>query len=437
MSLRQIPLVEARRRIAAVNRALKAGHPRAGSKSGKSAVAIAAESLRMPRPTLIHALAIIKRTHNLTPDWSLEKKPAKPAPIAPREAAQEQRLKDEKKALERQLRATQREMAADENLRQALFGLIQTPLVVPRWTFDVKEAGPAGMPILFTSDFQWGERISATELDGINTFNETIAKQRYKLLIEKTIDLAFAHMVNPRYPGIVYLRGGDAISGDIHAELKETNDLQSIPAVQSLVETEAAGLEQLAAKFGRVHVISVPGNHGRTTVKPQSKRFAETNYDTLSAWYLESYFRQDKRISFRTPLSGDALFKIYGWKFLLTHGDRIGSSGGQGFVGPAATISRGMKKLVDYYAQVGETIDVILIGHFHTPMELEYGFVNGSLPGYSEYAKNFRMRPSPPKQWLLFVHPKFGVTARWPILLGHYPKRATQVDDLAVGKKKA
>ena len=36
-----------------------------------------------------------------------------------------------------------------------------------------------------------------------------------------------------------------------------------------------------------------------------------------------------------------------------------------------------------------------------------------------EYAKNFRMWPSPPKQWLLFVHPKFGVTARWPILLGH------------------
>ena len=81
-----------------------------------------------------------------------------------------------------------------------------------------------------------------------------------------------------------------------------------------------------------------------------------------------------------------------------------------------------MKKLIDYYAKLGRTIDYVLIGHFHTRLELEYGFSNGSLPGYSEYAKQFRMTPNPPEQWFFFVHPAHGVSIRMPILLEPKPK---------------
>jgi hypothetical protein len=81
-----------------------------------------------------------------------------------------------------------------------------------------------------------------------------------------------------------------------------------------------------------------------------------------------------------------------------------------------------MKKLVDYYTTLGQHVDWVLMGHFHTRLELEYGFSNGSLPGYSEFAKQFRMRPSPPEQWLFFVHPARGITTRWPIQLGPRPK---------------
>lgn len=321
--------------------------------------------------------------------------------------------------LQNQLRQAQREINAAEDLRSAVFGLANQAIEPPAWTFSPPKRGDTGpgIPLLFASDFQWGEVIKANELDGINAFNARVASDRYKRLIERTIDLCWAHMVNPKYPGIIYLRGGDMISGDIHQELRETNDLQSIPAAIDLIEHEAAGIRALAERFGRVWVISVPGNHGRTTIKPHAKQYVETNYDYLIACMLEREFRADARIQFMTPLSGDARFKVYDWHFVLTHGDRIGSSGGQGFIGPAATITRGMKKLVDYYAGLRQHVDWCLVGHFHTAMELEYGFSNGSLPGYSEYAKTFRARPQSPTQWLLFVHPKNGVTARWKILL--------------------
>ena len=347
-----------------------------------------------------------------------------PAASGPSLAERERRrYEDRIQNLAQQLKQSHRELNAGEDIRKAIFGLADQVIEPPRWTVpSTPSKSKPGIPVLFASDFQWGEVIKASELDGINAFNAEIARARYHRLIERTVDLCFRHMVNADYPGIVYLRGGDMISGEIHEELRETNDLQSIPAVVDLVEQETAGIRILADKFKRVHVISVPGNHGRTTIKPHAKRFVETNYDYLLACMLEREFREDKRVTFRSPVSGDARFAVFGWWFLLSHGDRIGSSGGQGFIGPAATITRGMKKLVDYYATLGQHVDWTLIGHFHTRMELEYGLSNGSLPGYSEYAKQFRMKPQPAEQWLFFVHPVHGITCRWPILLGRRPK---------------
>jgi hypothetical protein len=336
--------------------------------------------------------------------------------------------------LQRRLKLAERELNAAEDFRQSVFNLSTQPIDAPQWSVALppKSDSVPGIPVLFASDFQWGEVIKANELDGINAFNARIASERYKRLIERAIDLCHSHMVNPKYPGIIYLRGGDMVSGDIHQELRETNDLSSIPACIDLIEHECTGIRQLADKFGKVWVISVPGNHGRTTIKPHAKKYVETNYDYLIACMIEREFRNDSRVQFMTPMSGDARFKVYDWHFVLTHGDRIGSSGGQGFIGPAATITRGMKKLVDYYAGLRQHVDWCLVGHFHTAMELEYGFSNGSLPGYSEYAKTFRARPQSPTQWLFFVHPKNGVTARWKILLDTKSRMAMTNDPVAL-----
>ena len=350
------------------------------------------------------------------------KRPPEPSgePLAARDR---RRYEDRIAALGKQLKEAHREINAGEDVRKAIFGLADQPIDPPAWTVPAAPSkSKPGIPVLFASDFQWGEVIKPNELDGINAFNGEIARARYRRLIERTVDLCKHHMVNPDYPGIVYLRGGDMVSGEIHQELRETNEMQSIPAVIDLVEQEVAGIRVLVERFGKVHVISVPGNHGRTTIKPHAKLFVATNYDYLIACVLEREFRGDKRVTFSTPMSGDARFALFGWWFLLTHGDRIGSSGGQGFIGPAATITRGMKKLVDYYTALGQHVDWTLVGHFHTRMELEYGLSNGSLTGYSEYAKQFRMKPQPPEQWLFFVHPVHGLTCRWPILLGTRPK---------------
>jgi hypothetical protein len=215
--------------------------------------------------------------------------------------------------------------------------------------------------------------------------------------------------------------GGDLISGEIHEELSKTNDLMSIPAVRELATHLISGIDLLLRSFAcEVRVISVPGNHGRATKKPESKNFVMTSYDTLTAWLVESWFtaKGTKRITFTAPASGDAVVDICGWRFLFTHGDRIGSRGGMGMVGPAATVSRGMQRLIQDYAAEGTVIDHIMIGHFHSPMELEQGIVNGCLSGPSEYSRSGRMRPHPASQWMISVHPEHGICRRWKIGVG-------------------
>jgi len=58
-----------------------------------------------------------------------------------------------------------------------------------------------------------------------------IAHKRAKKMIEVAIDLLNNHMVNPKYPGIVFALGGDMVSGDIHEELMATNDAEIMPVV--------------------------------------------------------------------------------------------------------------------------------------------------------------------------------------------------------------
>lgn len=276
------------------------------------------------------------------------------------------------------------------------------------------------IPYLLTSDFQIGEVIRAEETEHGYGFNTAIFRKRYRKMIDTTIYLSFHHAgENWTYPGIIYARGGDTISGGIHDELRETDDMTPLDACRVAFEEESAGILKLAEAFGRVDVKTpgAAGNHDRDTLKPRAKAAAGHSHDRLIAFMLQQHFRKDSRVHFQTSESFDVYFPIYGEHILLTHGDRMGSGGGQGFIGPLATIMRGAQKVIMEQAAIGRRVDRVDHGHFHTPNYSGWVLSNGCMPGYSEYAKSFRMRPSPPSQMLLYHHPKGGMVDLKPLNL--------------------
>jgi hypothetical protein len=133
---------------------------------------------------------------------------------------------------------------------------------------------------------------------------------------------------------------------------------------------------------------------------------------------LERHFRKDKRLSFHIPGESDAYFKVFGHRFLLTHGDSLGVKGGDGIIGSLGPIMRGSIKVGKSEAQIGREFDTVVMGHWHQALWLPGVIVNGALKGYDEYARLAIRAPyAPPSQQLWFVHPKYGITARWEILL--------------------
>ena len=349
-----------------------------------------------------------------------------PEPIEHRDILKLRRLTDDNAGLKRHILKLERELNEKEDFRKAAFGLadsevnraqIECPSEKPHSSIDI--------PLLMTSDFQYGEVVMADEMDGLNAYSPAIAHTRFDRLIKAASSLISTHVNKPAYPALYYCRLGDSISGRIHDELAESNGLSDVECVNDLVGMESDGINAMykAAKAAtkqrsiKIRVISIPGNHGRVTKKPRSKGYVRHNLETLLAWQIEREFKNVPDIEFITPMSGDVYEKIYNTNFLFSHGDRLGSRGGTGFIGAAATILRGVHKTRQQYAGIGKYVDYVALGHYHTSMFLPHAVVNNNLCGFNEYARDLRFEAAPPSQNLIFVHPRFGITIRREIIL--------------------
>ena len=318
----------------------------------------------------------------------------------------------------------ERMIAEERRWRRRFEGLSSMAALAMPWVTSPKVSGQSPHVVqLFTSDFQCGEVVRASEIDGINEFNQDIFVQRYQLMIDKAMELATEHTGATTFDGCVYLGGGDALNGEIHDELAETNDLSSIPAVRLVCRQQEEGIRRLTERFGRTKVYLIAGNHGRTTRKPRSNAYTERNYETLLNWWLASRFEDDPRVEFFIPTSGFAYYDVLGWKFLLAHGDRMGSRGGQGYIGPVATIARGHAKLYNNYSRTGRPVDWILTGHLHSEFKLSRGFANGALVGYNAYARDLMADPDAARQWMFLTHEHRPVAQEFSIQLSEMPKR--------------
>lgn len=339
------------------------------------------------------------------------------AKIPPGEMDVVSELQHRLRTAETQLAAYKNEELTTKYVRSKIMGLAEETPTPPKWVVENKLAKKSpGVPTLLCSDWHWGEVIAPNQVGGVNEYNLDIAHQRARRLIERTVDLLNNHMVNPKYPGIVFALGGDMLSGDIHDELRETNDIPLIPAVVDLYGVLIWCIETLAEKFERVFVPAVTGNHGRNTKKIQAKNRAHTSFDWLVYILLEKYFLKDKRVSFLIPEGADAYYRVFNHRYLLTHGDQF--RGGDGMIGALGPIIRGDHKKRSRNNQVGMGYDTMLLGHWHQLIQMNRLVVNGSLCGYNEYAYQGNFPFEEPKQGLWITHPEHGITFSIPVHVG-------------------
>lgn len=335
-------------------------------------------------------------------------------------------IASEQEILRRRVRALEKENVnlreaalTEEIVKREILKLSDAPTEAPSWLTDARrcKSSSPGIPMMEVSDEHWGEVIDPAQIGGVNAYDMGIARRRLKALGENALDLLFNHTVNPKYPGMVLAFLGDGTTGDIHEELTATNEVEIMPAVLDLRDHRVAFIDQLLANgIERIFAPCVTGNHGRNTPKIREKGRAYTSFDWLGYQMLVRHYAGNDRVRFMVPSDRDALFSVYGHRYLATHGDALGK-GGDGIIGAIGPIFRGDTKKRARNAQIDRAYDTLLCGHWHQRIALQRIIVNGSLKGYDEYAAGWNFSYEPPQQNLWLSHPEYGPTIAMPVFV--------------------
>jgi predicted phosphodiesterase len=286
----------------------------------------------------------------------------------------------------------------------------------PGWLKDggKRKAGVHyGTPWLMLSDLHLDEVVFPDQVMGINAYDRAIAHLRLDTTTANFVDVWKHYHQGVTYDGAVVCLGGDIFSGDIHEELKETNEDTLFGSIEYWVDPLASTLSYIADAFGKVHVPVVVGNHGRTTRKPRAKFRARSNADWKIGCDLQRIFAKDDRITFDVSDSADCVIDSYGRRIMLTHGDQ--ASGGSGWGGIFSPIGRLDDKKSKRQQAVDKPYDLMVLGHWH---QLIYGpdwIVNGSMKGYDEYAFTSNFGYEVPSQASWLMTPEHGKTETAPI----------------------
>lgn len=287
----------------------------------------------------------------------------------------------------------------------------------PRWLAPKKaQKGHHGNVCALLSDTHFDEVVDPARMGGINAYDRDIAELRLKRWAERLVMMTRDYTTGVTIDGITVLYGGDVFSGDIHEELRRTNQDTVLGSVLHWQEQLSAAIGMLADEFGRVHVPCTFGNHGRLTEKPQAKLEARQNLDWFLAHQLARAFATDDRVTFDIPEARDTYTTIYDTTICLNHGNE--TNGGSGIGGIWPPIMRMKARKAERDQSLGRKWDVLAIGHWHQEIFApQQGLiVNPSMKGYDEYAARNNFRPERPAQLAWLVTPEHGITDGRPII---------------------
>jgi hypothetical protein len=291
----------------------------------------------------------------------------------------------------------------------------------PKWlTTPKSKTDDRGTLLAVLSDTHYGEVVDPAEVGGFNKYDLSIADQRTERFFRRTIRVARNYFAGVKYDGIVLALGGDLVSGDIHDELQQTNEASTYETILWAVPRLAAGVEMLAQEFGQVHVVSVPGNHGRDGKIPRYKGRSAHNADTLIARLVAMQLGKSGDVTFEIPRSLDAPFRIYDFNFSIEHGEELARSfSGSAEIGALGPLMRGTNRKKVAMAAEGVEIHYCVWCHFHQFLPLpSRGFIaNGSVKGWDEYARGRKFTPEQAQQALVIVDPVRGVTLPAPVFV--------------------
>lgn len=312
-----------------------------------------------------------------------------------RHAAQASRAKADAKALT----ARVLELEASVSFMHAAAAhppVIVTPSARP------KSGKRIATPVFVLSDLHFGETVTREETLGKNEYDLEIAAARVSKCFDNMLwlrrDMARTQSCDDTYLAL----NGDIVSGDIHDELRETNDGGLRSQCDAAVASLLPGIKAMAqATPGVLHLVCIGGNHGRLTHKQQIKNGTQHSVEHIGVY--DPLRRQlgdmGGKIAWHIPPAERFILDVHGFKVSQQHGTMIRSAGGIG--GVLVPMTRWVTR--------DNAADLYIFGHFHEADAYGKVVKNGATIGSSAYTAWLGIEDRPPEQVAFVIDADRGV----------------------------
>ena len=256
----------------------------------------------------------------------------------------------------------------------------ELPFEKYEFKFNKRKTGVRYAVALF-SDAHIEETVKSASVMGLNEYNVKIAKER----IEKYFANLVSCLNTDKVEYLLFASLGDTISGFIHEELSQSNELTPLEATFEAQNLIYNGLKYICdnTELKRIKFVGIVGNHSRVTNKIQHSNGYKMSYEWLMYKNIQKQAELEGRpIEFDIPESEMAIEDTSdGKRFLFIHGFQIKGSGNGTVCGIYPSLGRLSLKYGKVYKQ-----DKIYLGHFHSCISIPNAVVNGSIIGYNSYA---------------------------------------------------
>lgn len=326
----------------------------------------------------------------------------------------EHKLRRENRELRRKLDEQAEQYARDANFTRLLSKLVAAESAPPKWlTPKGHRRQERAIVTAVLSDTHFDEVVRPEEINYVNAYNRDIAVKRLHNFFTNTVRLSRDYICGIKVDGIVLPMIGDMVSGNIHDELRESNEDTIIETCLFYSDQIIAGFEMLLENFGEIYSPCVVGNHGRLDKKPRAKHKPTESFDYLIYNLVSRHFKGRSGVRFDISTGSDFRYTLYKTRFQLTHGDQF--RGGSGIAGMLSPLMLGDHRKRKREQATGTPYDYLVMGHWHQLSYVKGLIINGSLKGYDEYAalNNFDFEPPQQAYWL--TDAEHGLTITAPI----------------------
>jgi hypothetical protein len=318
-----------------------------------------------------------------------------------------QALRDKREGKEAVIKTLQERVVKLESENEVFSSLQDIPPQIIDIPSKTSSSTSESIACFVWSDWHIEETVLLEQVSNRNEYNLKVAEARFLNLLHGGLAWWKIASRDTSIKTIILALLGDFITGSIHEDLAEGNQLSPAEAIHKAYSLIVTGIKFMLKNTPRDVAFIIPchsGNHGRMTKKQRIATEAGNSLEYFMYKMLQDYFANEKRITFIVQPGYHSYVRCFegAYNIRFHHGHQMNYQGGVG------GISISVNKAIAQWNKSVSDIALDVFGHFHTRVDGGNFICNGSLIGMTAYGVSIKASWEPPSQTFFLINKKYG-----------------------------